>query len=96
MPVIAAILARMAILGGAGLIQTALFYAVMLPPAIAFYYASVAAWDAIIMQAPLAFQRVYYITGLGMMLQMFTTSFCAGLTARLTSGVFRKVLGSIK
>lgn len=96
MPVLIAMLGRMAILGGASVIQTALFYAVLIPPAIAFYYASIVAWDAIILQAPIVFQRVYYIAGLGTMLQMFTTSLASGITAKLTSGVFRKILGSLK
>jgi len=96
MPLMTALLGRMAILGGVGLLQTALFYAVMVPPAIAFFKGSVLAWDTMVQTAPLFIQRAYYLTGLNIALQMFTTSFLAGLTARLTSGVFRKALSVVK
>jgi len=86
----------MAILGGVGLVQTALFYAIMIPPAIAFYHASMLTWDSVLMSAPIGFQRAYYLTGANLMLQMFTTSLLSGLTARLSSGVFRKALGAVK
>jgi len=95
-PIIAGIVGRMALLGGAGLIEPALFYAVMIPPAIAFFKTSAIAWDALIMTAPIQFQRAYYLVGLNIMLEMFTTSLLAGITARMTSGVFRKALGAVK
>ena len=95
MPIIAALLGRLAIIQGASVLSTAIFYAVLIAPAIAFYTVSVHTFDALIQSAPLKIMQVYYLCGFNLMLQMFTTALTTGLTARFSSGVFRKVLDKL-